>query len=329
MEKLAFALVTAARKLKPYFQAYTVNVLTDKPLRRAISNPEAAGRLALWAIKLSEFDIQYHLRTAIKGQVVVDFIAKFTHNEDKGAEESPHWSIYTDGSSNRQAEGAGIGLLLPEGDTVECMVHLDFPTTNNESEYEALVASLDLAKAAGAASVVVYCDFQVIANQVNGDYECKSERMKRYLNQVRTRVDDLEAKIVQIPRGENEQADRLTKATSTGHMIIPGNVLSFVQLSPLIDSTDIQEISSESNWTVPLVSYLKNRVLPDRKEAARKLKVQAARFVLIRDVLYKRGFSRPYLRCLGTEEADYVMREVHEGICGNHSGSRSLMHKLV
>ena len=69
--------------------------------------------------------------------------------------------------------------------------------------------------------------------------------------------------------------------------------------------------------------------MPDEKEAIRKLKVQATRFVLIKYVLYKRGFSRPYLRCLVNEEADYVMREVHEGICGNHSGSRSLVHKLV
>ena len=74
---------------------------------------------------------------------------------------------------------------------------------------------------------------------------------------------------------------------------------------------------------------MKNVVFPDEKEAARKLKVQAVRFVLIEDVLYKRGFSRLYLRCLGTEKVDYVMREVHEGICGNHSGSRSLVHKLV
>ena len=59
MEKLAFALVTAAHKLKTYFQAHTVVVLTDRPLRRAMSNPDAAGRLALWAIELSEFDIQY------------------------------------------------------------------------------------------------------------------------------------------------------------------------------------------------------------------------------------------------------------------------------
>ena len=60
--------------------------------------------------------------------------------------------------------------------------------------------------------------------------------------------------------------------------------------------------------------------MPDEKEVARKLKVRAARFVLIKDVLYKRGFSHPYLRCLGNEEADYVMREVHEGICRNHQG---------
>ena len=112
-------------------------------------------------------------------------------------------------------------------------------------------------------------------------------------------------------------------------MITHGNVLSFVQLSPLIDSSVMQEIGSKSNWTTTIASYLKDNVLSDEKEAARKLKVQAARFVLIKDVLYKRGFSHPYLRCIGNEEADYVMREVHEGICGNHSGSRSLIHKLV
>jgi len=80
---------------------------------------------------------------------------------------------------------------------------------------------------------------------------------------------------------------------------------------------------------MPLISYLKNGVLPDGREAARKLKVQAAQFILMKDVLYKRVFSRPYLRCLGSEEADYVMREVHEGICENHSGSQSLAHKLI
>ena len=112
--------------------------------------------------------------------------------------------MHTDGSSNRQVGGAGVVLLSPEGDVVECMVHLDFPTTNNEVEYEALVAGLDLAKVVGAANVVIYYDSQVITNQVNGDYECKGERMKRYLDQVKRRVDDLKDKIIQIPKGENE-----------------------------------------------------------------------------------------------------------------------------
>ena len=112
-------------------------------------------------------------------------------------------------------------------------------------------------------------------------------------------------------------------------MITHGNVLSFVQLSPLIDFNDVQEICSESNWTTTIASYLKDGIFPKEKEAVRKLKVQAARFVLIKDVLYKRDFSHPYLRCLGNEEANYVMRKVHEGICGNHSESRSLVHKLV
>ena len=75
MEKLAFTLIIAARKLKPYFQAHTIVVLTNKPLRKAMSSPEAAGRMALWAVELSEFNIRYHSRTAIKGQVVADFIA--------------------------------------------------------------------------------------------------------------------------------------------------------------------------------------------------------------------------------------------------------------
>ena len=91
----------------------------------------------------------------------------------------------------------------------------------------------------------------------------------------------------------------------------------------------MQEINFEENWTTPLIAYLRSGILPDGKDAVRKLKVQASRFVLIRGVLYKRGFSRPYLRCLSHDEANYVMREVHEGICGNHSGARSLVHKLI
>ena len=153
--------------------------------------------------------------------------------------------------------------------------------------------------------------------------------MNKYLEQVKDRISSLQVKFVQIPREENKHADSLAKAASIEHIPILDQVLSFVQISLLIDGTNVQEIGSENCWTTPIASYLKNDMLLDGKEATRKLKVQVARFTLIKDVLYKKGFSRPYLKCLAPEEADYVMREVHEGICGNHSGSRSLVHKLI
>ena len=210
------------------------------------------------------------------------------------------------------------------------MIRLDFPTTNNEAEYEALAAGLDLARAAAAENIIIHCDSQVITSQVNGDYECRNERMKKYLKEVKSRISSLEVKFVQIPREENESADRLAKIASAEFMNASEQVLSFVQTSSLIDDRrQIQEIDVEENWTTPLLAYLQSGTLPDGKDAARKLKIQASRFVLVGDVLYKRGFSRPYLRCLSDNEADYVMREVHEGICGNHSGARSLVHKLI
>ena len=129
-----------------------------------MNNPKATRWMALWAIELSEFNIQYHPHTTVKGQVVVDFIAEFTNMEGQGAEEHPQWIIHTNESPNRQAGGDRIVIHSLEGDEIEYMVHLNFPMTNNEVEYEAFVAGLDLPKATGAISVIVYCDSQVITS---------------------------------------------------------------------------------------------------------------------------------------------------------------------
>ena len=133
-------------------------------------------------------------------------------------------------------------IQTPEGDKIECTIRLDFPTTNNEVKYEALVAGLDFAKAAGVENMIVHCDSQVITSQINGDYECKSERMKKYLEEVKNQIGSLEVKFVQIPREENECADRLAKAASEEFMIASEQVLFFVQISSLIDDeANVQE----------------------------------------------------------------------------------------
>ena len=79
----------------------------------------------------------------------------------------------------------------------------------------------------------------------------------------------------------------------------------------------------------PIVVYLKDGTLPKDKDVARKLWIKAVKYVLIDKVLYKRGFSQPYLRCLAPDKSNYVLREVHEEACGNHSGARTLVRKVV
>ena len=154
------------------------------------------------------------------------------------------------------------------------MIRLDFPTTNNKAEYEALVAGLDLARAAGAENMIIHCDSQVITSQINGDYECRNERMKKYLEEVKSQISGLEVKFVQIPREENECADRLAKTAFTEFMNASEQVLSFVQTSSLIDDrAQMQKIAVKENWTTLLIAYLQSSTLPDGKDVARRLKV--------------------------------------------------------
>ena len=142
---------------------------------------------------------------------MADFIAKYTQAEDKGAEGHRLWSIHTDGSSNQRSGGAGVVIQTPEGDKIKCIIRLDFPTNNNEAKHEALVAGLDLAKAAGAENMIMHCDSQIITSQINGDYECRNERMKKYLEEVKSRISSLEVKFVQIPREETNASTVLQK----------------------------------------------------------------------------------------------------------------------
>ena len=127
---------------------------------------------------------------------MADFIAEYTQSEDKGAEGHRLWSIHTNESSTQRAGGAGVVIQTPEGDKIECIIRLDFPTTNNEAEYKALVAGLDLAKAAGAKNMIMHCDSQVITSQINDDYECRNERMKKYLEEVKSRISSLVVKFI-------------------------------------------------------------------------------------------------------------------------------------
>ena len=123
MEKLILALVTAARKLCPYFQAHTMEVLTEYPMKQVLHKPETSGMLMKWAIELNEFDIRYKPKNAIKGQVLADFIMEFTSTEPAENAQTMTdlsiWKLFVDGASNAQGSGAGLILTSPEGIDIE------------------------------------------------------------------------------------------------------------------------------------------------------------------------------------------------------------------
>ena len=242
-------------------------------------------------------------------------------------EDNKRWVIHVDGSSTQHAGGIGVVLQSLEGDKLKYKLCLQYQPTNNEVEYKALLKGLEFAKSVKARSILILGDSQLVTGQVNGTYEAKEGRMKKYLEKVLLLVKKFkEANFVQIPREENVKADVLAKEASATE---PMNEFDEVQYVPSIDLPEVQEIEDRENWMTPIVSYLKDGKLPEGKDEARKLRVRAARYVLIDEVLYKRGFSQPYLRCLTPDEANYVLREIHEGACGNHSGARSLIHKVV
>ena len=186
IEKLAFALITASRKLRHYFQAHVINVMTDHPLKKAMNKLEAARRLIQWAVELSEFDIRYQPRHVIKAQALADFIAEFTPNcgDLEGMEANKKWIIHVDGSSTQHVGGIGVVLRSPKGDKLKYKLRLQYQPTNNEVEYEALLKGLELAKSMKATSILILGDSQLVMGQVNGTYEAKEGMMKKYLEKV-------------------------------------------------------------------------------------------------------------------------------------------------
>ncbi|XP_077221703.1 uncharacterized protein LOC143855472 [Tasmannia lanceolata] len=153
--------------------------------------------------------------------------------------------------------------------------------------------------------------------------------MVRYLEKVREKLAGLkEVEILQVPRGMNARADALSKMASEETFDF-GSVYTEIQLQPSIEEKQVMEIPAGLNWMDPIVQYLLDGILPEDKLAARRLIARAAHYVLHGSKLYKRSYTWPYLQCLVPFESECALREVHEGICGNHGGGRMLAQKIV
>ena len=166
LEKMALTLIVAARKLRPYFQAHPIVVVTSFPVKLVLHKPEVSGRLAKWAMELGQYDVIFQPAMAIKLQGLADFMAEFSPSLLPDLEqevrlqgeikEEGEWILHVDGSSYVRGAGVGIVLTSPTGNTASRAVRCNFKETNNESEYEALIAGLTLAHQMGEQNIQVF-----------------------------------------------------------------------------------------------------------------------------------------------------------------------------
>ena len=134
------------------------------------------------AIELSQFDIEYHPKTAIKAQALADFIAEFTLlDKNNLTNETERWTIQTDDLSAQNRRGVGVVITTPDEEVLKYGVQLKFPTTNNEAEYKRILTGLSLGKALRVENFLVQSGLKLVIGQILEEYEAKEERMQKYL----------------------------------------------------------------------------------------------------------------------------------------------------
>ncbi|XP_071699090.1 uncharacterized protein [Rutidosis leptorrhynchoides] len=227
IEKFIYALVLTSRRLCRYFQGHPIHFLTDLPVKHVLSTPAISGRLTKWAIELGEFEISYLPRTYVK-----------------------------DGASCIEGAGAGLVLKSPSGEEHTYALRFNFDVTNNETEYEALLAGLNMVHKMHISQLRTYVDSQLVANQFNGSFEAHELSMRKYLKLVQEKFEFFE--LSQVLRSQNKKADALSKLAALTFSHFQKQVWVEELPNKSIDGSlvvaAIEEV--EPNWMDPIVNYL-------------------------------------------------------------------------
>jgi ribonuclease HI len=320
-------------------------VITDFQLADILHNQDDTRRISKWAVELGALSIDFKPRTAIKSQALVDFMAEWRENQVPTPVDKPeHWTMYFDGSLKLDGSGAGVLLISPWGEQLKYVLRILWAVSNNEAEYEALLHGLRLAVSLGIKRLLVYGDSLLVVQQVNKEWDCNKETMDAYVQEVRK----LESKffgleVHHVLREHNVGADILSKLGSTRAQVPPGVFVQqlkhlSIKFSPQItidagpQQPDQEVMTLGEDWREALIDFIQNQRLPvgvDARiaEAARVMRRNKG-FVLVDGKLYRRGArSGVLMKCVTTEVGYDILREIHEGVCGNHAASRTLVGK--
>ncbi|GKA20726.1 reverse transcriptase domain-containing protein [Tanacetum coccineum] len=187
LEKLALSLLHMSRRLRRYIEAHPIKVITDQPLKQILNKAQTSGKLAKYLVELGAYNIAYEPRSTMKGLVLVDFLSEApvgTPTEEffrlpakwPNKDDMERWTLFIDGVSNSKGSGAGLVLISPSGVEFTYALRLNFTITNNEAEYEAILARLRMARKMKVRNIDVKVDSKLVASQINGNYVVLAER---------------------------------------------------------------------------------------------------------------------------------------------------------
>ncbi|XP_048492615.1 uncharacterized protein LOC125493374 [Beta vulgaris subsp. vulgaris] len=295
---------------------------------------DAYGRMLKWAVELNMFDLTFESRKVIKGQALADFIVELTRPTiefvQDPADGKQHWTLMVDGSSTANGCGAGIIFQSLERDKFEYAIKFQFQASNNEAEYEALLAGIKMCKAAGALEIEAKTKSLLVVSQVNGDFECKEASMSKYMKLIQEEIKTLKRFVLdQVPRSENHQADALSKLPSSAEGDVTRTMFWEVKPAKSIDQKEVLFLSRGNMWMSPIIGYKKTRRLPTDPLEAKYVKARDKWFELWDETLYKKAFNRPLLKCITREDGLDILKELHEGACASHIGGRALREKAL
>lgn len=156
--------------------------------------------------------------------------------------------------------------------------------------------------------------------------------MIQYLEKTKSLIQSFDRfTIKQVPRGDNRKADALSKIASTSFAHLSKQVLVETLKTKSILEMEVSTVIEEQDptWMTPIIDFISKGILPQEQKDARRIRRTAQKFELRNNILYRRSFLQPWLRCVGPLQADYVLKEIHAGSCATHSGPRSVVARAL
>jgi ribonuclease HI len=256
------------------------------------------------------------------------------------------WTIHCDGAWCHAGAGATAIITSPTGVKHKYAARLSFALesdrcTNNISEYEAIILGLRKLKALGVTTCIVKTDSKVVASQVEKEYSAKDLALMQYLAAVRSLERQFKGFTLQhVDCARNKEVDALAKAAARGEAL-PSDVFYHVIGIPAVRNLEGLQITNDTeghhivnlimaeDWRAQITLFLQGYYHPSDVNEAKRLKHRSWNFALIEGQLYKKGVSQPMLKCVTETEGIQILREVHNGTCGSHSGPRALAAKVI